>query len=182
MLNRHRRDDQRLPAGSEGWLEPSTAQTTVASTSDHLSWNVTGASRPAGATRATGPTRRQPALGAGRTARAQGLQGPQGPRPGPAGPAGPPGPGLTSLDDLDGLPCNGGAGTVDLTYDGADQAALTCVHCRGGGGDATLSVNELMTGVTGAAIDEFVEIVEHRHRSGRSLGLEARLPLGGGNE
>jgi hypothetical protein len=51
---------------------------------------------------------------------------------------------------------------VDLTYDGAGHAILTCVTGGGGGGggggDAAMSVNELMTGVTGAATDEFVEI------------------------
>ena len=107
-----------------------------------------------------------------------GALGPAGPAgaPGPAGPAGPtglrgrrdrqalsgrgpagtPGAGLTSLDDLDGLP-RSGAGTVDLTFDGADAAVLTCVP-SGGGGEPDLSVNELMTGVTGAASNEFVEI------------------------
>jgi hypothetical protein len=47
---------------------------------------------------------------------------------------------------------------VDLTYDEGGHAVLTCV-ASGGGGEADLTVNELMTGVTGAATDEFVEIV-----------------------
>ena len=94
----------------------------------------------------------------GGPARASGTTGPRRAR-GTVGPAGPPGAGLTSLDDLDGLPCNGGAGTVDLTFDDADAAVLTCVPSGGGGGEADLSVNELMTGVTGAASNEFVEIV-----------------------
>ena len=106
-----------------------------------------GPAGPAGAPGPAGPAGPRPGSGARRD------------RPGPVGPgpAGPPGAGLTSLDDLDGLPCNGGAGTVDLTFDGADAAVLTCVP-SGGGGEADLSVNELMTGVTGAASNEFVEI------------------------
>ena len=116
----------------------------------HLSWNVKG---PAGPQGLPGPPG---ASGAQGPAGPPGAAGPAGPQ-GPSGPAGPPGPGLSSLDDLDGLACQSGAGTVDLAYDGAGIATLTCV--TGGGGDAAVSVNELMTGVTGAATDEFVEIV-----------------------
>jgi hypothetical protein len=106
-----------------------------------LSWNVSGPAGPQGPAGAAGPP---------------GPTGAQGP-PGPPGPAGPPGAGLTALDDLDGLPCNGGAGTVDLAFGAADEAVLTCVP-NGGGGEADLSVNELMTGVAGAASNEYVEI------------------------
>jgi hypothetical protein len=116
----------------------------------HLSWNVKG---PAGQQGPPGPPG---ASGAQGPAGPPGAAGPTGP-PGPSGPAGPPGPGLSSLDDLDGLACQDGAGTVDLAYDGAGIATLTCA--TGGGGDAAMSVNELMTGVTDAATDEFVEIV-----------------------
>jgi hypothetical protein len=116
----------------------------------HLSWNVKGPAGP------QGPPGPPGASGAQGPAGSPGAAGPAGPQ-GPSGPAGPPGPGLSSLDDLDGLACQGGAGTVDLAYDGAGIATLTCV--TGGGGDAAMSVNELMTGVTGAATDEFVEIV-----------------------
>jgi hypothetical protein len=115
----------------------------------HLSWNVKG---PAGQQGPPGPPG---ASGAQGPAGPPGAAGPTGP-PGPSGPAGPPGPGLSSLDDLDGLACQDGAGTVDLAYDGAGIATLTCA--TGGGGDAAMSVNELMTGVTDAATDEFVEI------------------------
>jgi hypothetical protein len=110
---------------------------------------------PAGPAGPTGPA--GPAGPAGST----GAAGPPGPQ-GPAGPAGPPGPpgedgaGLTSLDDLDGLPCNGGSGTIDVSYD-SGRAILTC--SSGGGGAAVVRINEVMTGVTGAASDEFVEIV-----------------------
>jgi hypothetical protein len=60
---------------------------------------------------------------------------------------------------LDGLSCNSGAGTIDIKYDAAGRAVLTCVSSSGGGGQPDLSVNELMTGITGAATNEFVEIV-----------------------
>ena len=117
-----------------------------------LVWNVKGPAGPQGASGPAGP------------AGPQGPAGPAGPEgaPGPPGPAGPPGPGLASLDGLDGLPCDGGSGTVDVTYDDANHAVLTCVPSGGGGGGGgqpAMSVNELMTGVTGAATDEFVEIV-----------------------
>jgi hypothetical protein len=121
-----------------------------------LSWNVSGPSGPQGPAGASGPSGAAGPSGTAGPAGAQGPQGPSGPT-GPEGQAGPPGAGLTSLDDLDGLPCNGGAGSVDLTYGDADAAVLVCVP-SGGGGDADLSVNELMTGVTGTASNEFVEI------------------------
>ncbi len=131
-----------------GWLRVVDSPTDCHRFERALSWNITGPSGPQGPAGAAGP--------AG-PAGAQGPQGPPGPA-GPQGPAGPPGAGLTSLDDLDGLPCDGGAGTVDLTYGDADAAVLTCVPSGGGGGEPDVSVNELMTGVTGAASNEFVEI------------------------
>jgi Lamin Tail Domain/Collagen triple helix repeat (20 copies) len=119
-----------------------------------------GAAGPAGLPGPQGPHGPAGPQGPAGPAGPQGLAGPAGPvgPQGPAGPAGPPGPGLTSLDDLDGLPCNSNSGTVDLTFDDGDAAVLTCVP-SGGGGEADLSVNEVMTGVTGAASNEFVEIV-----------------------
>jgi Lamin Tail Domain/Collagen triple helix repeat (20 copies) len=131
----------------KGWLRAVASPNACRKHERPLSWNVAGPAGPQGPTGPAGPPGPQGP---------QGQQGPAGPE-GPAGPAGPPGVGLTSLDDLDGLPCNGGAGTVDLTFDGADEAVLTCVP-SGGGGGATLTVNELMTGVAGAASNEFVEI------------------------
>ena len=110
-----------------------------------LSWNSTGPTGPPGATGPAGP--------AGPSGPA-GLVGP----PGPAGPPGPPGSGLDSFDDLEGLTCNAGAGTIDIEYDDGGHAMIVCAS-GGGGGDADLSVNEFMTGVTGAAANEFVEIV-----------------------
>lgn len=117
-----------------------------------LSWNVTGPPGEQGASGPAGPV--GPAGPAGPA-------GPMGPS-GPAGPPGPPGSGLDSFDDLDGLSCNSGTGTIDVAYDAAGHATLTCVPSGGGGGgggEPDLSVNELMTGITGAATNEFVEIV-----------------------
>jgi hypothetical protein len=45
-----------------------------------------------------------------------------------------------------------------VTYDANGVATITCAT-SGGGGSSTLRVNELMTGSTGAAANEFVEIV-----------------------
>ncbi len=118
----------------------------------------------------------------------QGERGPQG-NPGPPGPQGPkgdPGPPLASFDDLNGLDCtaNGEKGSISISYDAARNAVITCASATGGttggtsggtttGGTTTggttgggggiqppaLKVNEFMTGTTGAAANEFVEIV-----------------------
>ncbi len=133
---------------AKGWLRAVNSPNACRKHERPLSWNVMGPAGPQGPDGVAGP------------AGPPGPQGPQGPAgpEGPVGPAGPAGAGLTSLDDLDALPCKGGAGTVDLTFDDADAAVLTCVPSGGGGGEADLSVNELVTGVTGAASNEFVEI------------------------
>jgi hypothetical protein len=107
-----------------------------------------GGNGPAGATGPQGPPG------------AQGAAGPQG----PAGPPGPAGAGLTSLEGLNGVACHAGgeAGTVALSYDGSAHAVLTCVPGGGGGGGGGtpgIKVNEFSTGVTGAASNEFVELV-----------------------
>ena len=154
-----------------------------------ISWNVQGPAGPAGPPGAQGPKGEQGPAGPqgpqgekgdkGQTG-AQGPAGPQGPQgtqgtPGPAGaqgPAGPQGPagsqgppgpkgdpgaGLTKFEDLNGLPCTAGTpGTISISYDAARRASITCVAS---GNEATIRVNEFMTGVTGAATDEFVEIV-----------------------
>src|SRR5206468_12116452 len=98
-----------------------------------------------------------------------GAQGPAGPAgaQGPAGPQGPKGdPGSASLDGLQGSACTAGgtAGTVDVTWDASRHAVLTCVAGTGGGGGGGggtvgVRINEVETGVTGAASAEFVEIV-----------------------
>jgi len=122
-----------------------------------LSWNVQGSAGPAGpagpagsagATGAVGPQ------GASGPPGADGARGPTGAK-GATGPAGPP---LGSIDQLDGTPCHGGAGTLSITYGSDGAAAISCVT-GGGGGSAVLRLNEFMTGTTGSAADEFVEIV-----------------------
>ena len=74
-------------------------------------------------------------------------------RPGPAGPS------LPSLESLNGVGCHlaGAPGTATLTYDAGGVATLKCVP-TGGGSSAQIRVNELMTGSTGAASNEFVEL------------------------
>ena len=154
-----------------------------------IAWNVQGPAGstgpqgakgdqgPAGAAGPAGPQGERGAAGTQGPAGAQGPAGPQGVAgaqgpagaPGPAGPQGqtgpqgPPGPkgdpgsGLTKLEDLNGVPCAAGTpGTISVTYDSARRAVLTCVVS---GGQAIVRINEFMTGVTGAATNEFVEIV-----------------------
>lgn len=113
-----------------------------------ISWNSRG---PAGDPGPAGQAGPQGPAGP------QGSTGPQG----PSGPQGPAGEGLGSFDDLSGAPCDGGAGVVQIAYGGGGAVSLTCVAGDGGGGGGSpdVSVNELMTGVTGAATNEFVEIV-----------------------
>jgi hypothetical protein len=109
-----------------------------------VSWNVRGpqgapgVAGPAGAAGATGP---------------RGPVGPSG-EPGPKGPKGDPGAAIDSLERLAGLPCRG-AGTVKLDYDASGRATLTCVTTPS---SVPVTVNELSTGTTGAASDEFVEL------------------------
>jgi hypothetical protein len=136
-----------------------------------LSWNVQG---PAGPRGAAGPTGAAGAIGPAGAAGpagpvgpagakgdpgARGATGPPGPK-GDAGPQGPPGPALSSLESLNGIACHlgGSAGTASLTYDASGVATLTCVT-GGGGSSGDIRVNEFMTGSTGAASNEFVELV-----------------------
>ena len=130
-----------------------------------LAWNAqgqpgpAGPAGPAGRAGATGPAGSAGAAGAKGEPGAPGERGAAGPA-GPAGPQGPPGSGLNSLEGLNGLACHAGAnaGTAALTYDASGVATITCSASGGGGGTATLHVNELMTASTGAASNEFVEI------------------------
>jgi hypothetical protein len=96
--------------------------------------------------------------------------------PGPPGPKGDPGQGLTSFDDVDGLPCTvaGQAGAIDLTYDASSHAVLTCASSGGGGGGdvAAIKVNEVSTGTTGAATDEFVELFNSGSEAVDAAGLK----------
>jgi lamin tail-like protein/collagen triple helix repeat protein len=119
-----------------------------------LSWNVQGPAGPPGSPGATGAAGPQGAAGPPGAAGARGPTGAVGPT-GATGPAGPP---LGSIDQLNGTPCHGGAGTLSITY-GSDGAAAISCSSGGGGGSAVLKLNEFMTGTTGSAADEFVEIV-----------------------
>jgi Lamin Tail Domain/Collagen triple helix repeat (20 copies) len=166
-----------------------------------LSWNVRG---PQGAPGPAGPAGAQGERGP------QGETGPQGApgepgAAGPAGPAGPPGPqgergpqgengrGLTSFDELAGLPCTAGghSGTVSISYGTGNEATIVC-SVSGGGSPAGVRVNEVMTGMAGAAANEFVELVNagsepidasgyrvvYRSAAGTSDTLLGTLPAG----
>ncbi len=134
-----------------------------------VSWNIRGPAGPRGTTGpagATGPAGPAGTPGAPGADGAPGATGPAGPAgaagpTGPAGPQGSPGQGIAALEELNGIPCHAGgqAGTVSLAYDANGVAALTCTASGGGGGTAALRVNEVMTGVTAAAANEYVEIV-----------------------
>jgi hypothetical protein len=55
------------------------------------------------------------------------------------------------------MPCTAGTpGTISISYDSARHAIITCVASSG---SAIVRINEFMTGVTGGASNEFVEIV-----------------------
>jgi hypothetical protein len=142
-------------------------------------WNLAGPKGdkgdpgPAGPVGADGPRGPQGLQGL------QGLPGIQGPAgaPGPVGPAGPAGPSgaqgpagpkgdrgvVGSFDDLAGLTCtaNGTAGKTTLAWDAERRAIVTCSlpGNGGGGGNAVIRVNELVTGTSTSASDELVEIV-----------------------
>ena len=68
------------------------------------------------------------------------------------------------MESLNGIPCGTGsaAGTIAVSYASSAHVVLTCTPSGGGGGggggSSTLVINEFMTGVTGAASNEFVEI------------------------
>ena len=129
-----------------------------------MSWNTEGARGANGAPGAAGPQGPAGALGAAGPKGDPGAPGAAGPAgavgpQGPAGPAGPAGPSLPSLESLNGVGCHLAAapGTATLTYDAGGIATLKCVPTSGGS-SAQIRVNELMTGSTGAASNEFVEL------------------------
>jgi hypothetical protein len=123
----------------------------------------------------------------------EGAPGPAGPDglPGPPGPPGDPAPALTSLEGLDGLACRAEAqdGKTSLSYDTARRAVITCVVTAPA---SAINVNEFSTGVSGAATNEFVELVNagsstfdisgckvvYRSASGTSDTTLAMLPAG----
>jgi Lamin Tail Domain/Collagen triple helix repeat (20 copies) len=154
-----------------------------------IAWNGEGARGAAGEPGAAGP--QGPAGPAG----AKGDTGKAGPAGavGPAGPAGPAGPSLPSLESLNGVGCHlaGAPGTATLTYDAGGVATLKCVPSSGGS-SAEIRVNEFMTGSTGAASNEFVELfnagssaadvggfkVAYRSSAGTSDTTLATIPAG----
>jgi len=121
-----------------------------------VAWNAQGSRGAAGAAGAAGP---QGPAGPAGAAGARGDAGTAG-AAGPQGPAGPAGPSLPSLESLNGVGCHlaGAPGIAALTYDAGGVATLKCVP-TGGGSSAEIRVNEFMTGSTGAASNEFVELV-----------------------
>ena len=132
------------PAGSAGPAGPAGAK------------GPTGAAGPAGATGQPGAAGSQGPTGAA------GAKGATGAR-GPTGPKGDSGGNLSSISQLSGVACTAGtaAGTIAVSYDASNHVVLTCVPSGGGGGgggSSDLVINEFMTGVTGAASNEFVEI------------------------
>lgn len=119
-----------------------------------LAWNVQGPAGPPGSPGAPGA---DGAPGPAGPPGATGAQGPAG-QTGARGPTGPAGAQVSSLDDLNGSTCHapGGSGALSVSYGSDGAAAITCV--TGGGSSAGLRINEFMTGITGAAQNEFVEL------------------------
>ena len=127
-----------------------------------ISWNVKGPQGeagppgPAGPIGPAGPQGTPGIAGATGANGAPGPPGPQGER-GPQGPKGDPGTSIGSLEQLNGLACRsaGRDGTVALTYDASAHAVFTCTATPT---DSAVRVNELATGTTSSATDEFVEL------------------------
>ena len=147
----------------------------------------------AGARGEPGPQGQTGPEGPAGTAGPAGPQGAAGPQ-GPAGPQGEPGRGLLSFEDLIGLPCSvtGSTGAIAIRYGAGNEATITCLLPGGGGPSSALRVNEVMTGLTGAAANEFVELVNagaepldagghrvvYRSAAGTSDTLLATVPAG----
>jgi hypothetical protein len=127
------------------------------------------------------------------------VQGPKGDpgEPGPAGPQGQqgtPGETLESIDQLAGLGCKVGtiSGSTSIELTAEHQVLIRCVLQGETVKAPSLHVNEFMTGATGAATDEFVEIVNsgsasadiggfrlvYRSATGTSDTLLASIPSG----
>jgi|1185.fasta_scaffold10029_2 hypothetical protein len=126
-----------------------------------LSWNVAGdrgAAGSPGAAGPAGPAGPAGAAGAKGDAGAPGAVGAVGPA-GAAGPQGPAGPSLPSLESLNGVGCHlaGAAGVGSITYDATGVATIKCTPSTAS--SVNVRVNEFMTGSTGAASNEFVELV-----------------------
>ena len=140
------------PAGARGTAGPAGATGPRGAQGPQ---GAEGAVGPAGATGATGATGASGSAGVKGDRGATGVTGPQG----ASGPAGPQGAGLTSFDDLGGLSCTAtsGSGALQISYDGASHATLTCVVAHPA--VALVHVNEVSTGTSTSAADEFVELV-----------------------
>ena len=198
---------------SSGRLRIVSAKTVCRSSEHRLTWNVRGPQGVPGAAGPEGPAGPPGAQGPQGQAGERGPQGEPGPQgaqgevgpagpagaqgppgeQGPAGPQGQPGRGLESFDELAGLPCTAGGspGSVSITYGAGNEATIVCAV---GGGEPTsaLRVNEVMTGMTGAAANEFVELVNagsepvdagghrvaYRSAAGTSDTVLATIPAG----
>jgi Lamin Tail Domain/Collagen triple helix repeat (20 copies) len=119
-----------------------------------VSWSVAGPRGEAGAPGGPGPAGPAGQIG---PQGARGIPGPQGER-GAAGPAGPKGDGIDALEALDGIACRatGREGQISLSYDASSHAVFACTTAPT---SSPVRVNELSTGTTGSAADEFVELV-----------------------
>jgi Lamin Tail Domain/Collagen triple helix repeat (20 copies) len=125
-----------------------------------VSWNARGPKGERGVPGAPGAVGAAGAAGPAGPRGAQGVQGPAGPQGergarGPQGPKGEPGTSIKSLEALDGLACGQG-GRVSLTYDASNHAVFTCMTTST---ESPVRINELSTGTTASATDEFVELV-----------------------
>jgi hypothetical protein len=141
------------PAGAEG--KPGSA-------------GATGPSGPAGPQGATGQTGATGAAGPAGLPGPTGPAGPAGPKgdtgaKGDQGPKGDAGPALASIEALSGIACQT-SGKLTLGFDAAGVVTLTCAAAAGPpppppSGTPPVRVNEIQTGTTGSAADEFVELV-----------------------
>jgi Lamin Tail Domain/Collagen triple helix repeat (20 copies) len=195
-------------ARSNGVMRLVSSGVSCRSNERRLAWNVrgpkgsTGPAGPAGAAGAQGPAGERGPQGETGPQGAAGVAGPPGPAgpagaqgaQGPAGPQGEPGRGLVSFDELGGLPCtvDDAAGTVTIQYGSGNEATIVCSLSGGPGPASTIRVNEVMTGMTGAAANEFVELVNagsgpadvggfrvvYRSAAGTSDTLLAAVPAG----
>jgi len=200
-------------AKANGRLRLISASASCRGSERRLTWNVAG---PAGPKGDAGPPGSKGEPGAAGPAGAPGPRGeqgvrgeigPQGPAgaagpagaQGPAGPKGEPGRGLASFDELAGLPCtvSGQTGAVSIRFDERGDATITCAAAEPPPPPppppvSHLRVNEVMTGSTGAAANEFVELVNagneavdaggyrvvYRSAAGTSDTLLGALPAG----
>jgi hypothetical protein len=141
---------------SNGTLRIVAATSSCTKVERRLSWGAGGEAGPPGPAGPAGPP------GARGPAGERGSVGPAGPAgsAGPAGPQGPAGTTIDALEDLSGIACHGyaGDGALSISYDSLGRAVLACA-AEAGGGTAAVRINEFMTGTSGFAGDEFVELV-----------------------